>query len=374
MKDLDVDFPHLQVVGLRKSFSSSVVVNDVNLEVKHGDIAALLGPSGCGKTTLLRCIAGLEIPDTGVVRIAGEVAFDRSSGITVPVQRRGVGFVFQDYALWPHMTVEANVSYGLRIARVKRSDARERVHEVLDVVGLSGLSGRYPYQLSGGQQQRVALARSLVSEPRLLLLDEPLSNLDRKVRDEMRRYLRSVVRRLGVTAVLVTHDHTEAIALADVVYLMRDGEIVESGSAEEIYERPTTEFGAEFLGHGNVVRGRWLNSEETSDMYIRLENGIGIAAEKEGYGSGECALVIRAEDVDLHGGDTCNGKCSNATIEDRWYLGNQYEYLVDWAGSQLTVLSRTGPWSRGSIVHLCVQRFHVLGEAEIIEQRHVPAQ
>jgi ABC-type Fe3+/spermidine/putrescine transport system ATPase subunit len=237
--------------GVSKRFGPSVAVEALDISIPDGTFAAFLGPSGCGKTTTLRMIAGLETPSGGTIRIGEQTVF--GEGVHVPTERRRIGMVFQSYAVWPHMTVADNVAFPLRIARVPRGEAAERVRAALATVRLDALAGRYPGQLSGGQQQRVALARAIVAEPRLLLLDEPLSNLDARLRDEMRDEIRDLHRRLKVTALYVTHDQTEALALADVVFVMDHGRLQQAGPPREINERPANRFVADFVGWANIL-------------------------------------------------------------------------------------------------------------------------
>ena len=234
--------------GVAKRFGDTVAVRDAHLCVEHGEVVALLGPSGCGKTTLLRLIAGFETPDAGTVQLAGTPV---AGGAWVPPERRRVGMVFQDYALFPHLTVAENVGFGL-----PRGERAARVPLLLTLVDLCGLGGRYPHQLSGGQQQRVALARALAPAPDTVLLDEPWSNVDSHLRVELRDEVARILRPLGVTVVLVTHDREEAFSLADRIALVRDGTVVQEGTPEEIYFAPTSRWAAEFVGAGNVLPGR----------------------------------------------------------------------------------------------------------------------
>jgi iron(III) transport system ATP-binding protein len=248
----------LRVTGLSKRFQSErgadvAAVNDVSFEVETGKLLTLLGPSGCGKTTTLRSIAGLEDPDDGEIQLGSSIVFSRARGVSLPSNRRRVGMVFQSYAIWPHMTVFQNVAYPLEGSGVSRKEVRERVARVLGLVGLEELMERPAPFLSGGQQQRVALARALVAEPEVLLLDEPLSNLDAKLREQMRIELRAVQQRVGLTAVYVTHDQTEALAISDFIAVMHAGRLVEFGTPGEIYDRPKSRFAAEFIGAANVI-------------------------------------------------------------------------------------------------------------------------
>ncbi len=237
--------------NLAKRFGATRAVADVSFAVEDGRVLTLLGPSGCGKTTILRCLAGLETPDEGTITIAGACVFDGGRGTVVPTERRNLGMVFQSYAIWPHLTVFDNLAFGLRVRRTARGEIAVRVAEALALVRLTGLERRYPSQLSGGQQQRVVLARCLAYRPALLLLDEPLANLDAQLREEMRGELRRIQRQTGTTMVYVTHDQTEALALSDEVLVMDHGRVVQRAAPADLYRRPAAAFVAEFLGATN---------------------------------------------------------------------------------------------------------------------------
>jgi len=252
----------LRVESLRKVFATGApAVDDVSFSVGAGEIVALLGPSGCGKTTTLRCVAGLEHPSAGKIRIAGATVSAPDEGVLVAPRARNIGMVFQSYAVWPHMTVEQNVAYPLRQRRAARAEIERRTAEILKLVGLSDFARRPVVSLSGGQMQRVALARSLVYEPALLLLDEPLSNLDANLRLRLRDDLRRIIKRTGVTALYVTHDQAEAAVLGDRVGVMRDGKLLQIGPPAEIYNRPADLFVAQFTGASNLLAGRVLDRD-----------------------------------------------------------------------------------------------------------------
>jgi len=247
----------LNIRGLGKAFGGNVALHPTDLTVRQGSFTTLLGPSGCGKTTILRMIAGLETPDMGAISMGEEVIFSGSSKRVVPTHQRGFGMVFQDFALWPHMTVFENVAFGLRAGK-RTSRIRETVMEALDKVKLTGMHDRYPHQLSGGQQQRVAFARAVAITPRLVLFDEPLSALDAVLREDMRVEMMSLVRDLGLTALYVTHDQIEAMSMSDEVVVMNSGRILQSGTPEEIYGEPSDAFVARFIGKSN-----WLVPDHT---------------------------------------------------------------------------------------------------------------
>ena len=245
--------------NVSKNFGKVRAVDKLSLSVEQGKVVSLLGPSGCGKTTSLRILAGLESPDDGVVRLKGTVVADPRHGVNVPAHKRNVGMVFQSYAIWPHMTLADNVAYPLKFRGLQKSVIREKVLYVVDLVGLAGLEDRPATMLSGGQQQRVALARALIYEPNLLLLDDPFSNLDAKLREQMRVELKLLQRRLGITIIFVTHDQIEALSLSDWIVLMNNGHEEQSGKPQDLYEQPLTPFARDFLGKTIIFRGEFLD-------------------------------------------------------------------------------------------------------------------
>ena len=297
--------------GISKRFGSVRAVDDALLCIERGEFVALLGPSGCGKTTLLRLIAGFEEPDAGTVEVAGTPV--AGNGTWVPPERRQVGMVFQDYALFPHLTVAENVGFGLA-----RRERRMRVPAVLALVDLCGLGGRYPHELSGGQQQRVALARALAPGPELVLLDEPWSNIDPHLRTLLRDEIAKILRAVGVTVVLVTHDREEAFSLADRIALMRDGSIVQAASAEELYLAPATRWAAEFVGAGNFVTGRVENGLVETRLGAFPANGSARATAAE--------VLVRPEQLELTADPD-----GDATVVGREFRGHDvfYRVLVD---------------------------------------------
>jgi len=245
----------LVVEDLHLAYGSNPILQGVSMTLHPGEVVALLGASGSGKTTLLRSVAGLEHPNRGRIVIGSTVLYDGAAGVDLPVERRNLGLVFQSYALWPHKTVFENVAYGLRLRRTNATEAEKRVREALGNLGLAHLAERLPHQLSGGQQQRVAIARALVYNPPVVLMDEPLSNLDAKLREEARAWLRELIVRLHLSALVVTHDQTEAMAMADKILLLNAGRIEQQGTPEEMYNRPRTQFTAEFMGSNNHIPG-----------------------------------------------------------------------------------------------------------------------
>jgi len=301
----------LTIEGLKKTYAGRAgseavrALKGVSLRVKKGDFFALLGPSGCGKTTMLQCIAGLETPDDGRIAIGGSPVFSGPERIMEPANRRGLGMVFQSYAIWPHMSVAENVAFPLQRQRPRLSggEIARRVREALAMVKLGQYADRPAPHLSGGQQQRVALARALVHEPRLLLLDEPLSNLDAKLRDEMRVELRQLITSLGMTAVFVTHDQVEAMGMADEVALMREGQIIQMGSPKDIYLRPISAFVADFMGSGNLIPSKAIEQRGAS-VLLATPFGDILATNTGDVRVGEEAiLVIRPHAAILRGKD-----------------------------------------------------------------------
>ena len=287
----------LAVRGLTKRFSPQVTIGPLSFEVLDGEFFSLLGPSGCGKTTTLRCIGGFETLSEGSISLDGERLDDR------PPHRRDVGLVFQSYALFPHLTVFDNIAFGLRLRKVDKPEIARRVREMLELVDLPDVGGRYPAQLSGGQQQRVAIARSLVLEPSLLLFDEPLSNLDFKLRIQMRYELRDLQRRLGTTAVYVTHDQTEALALSDRIAVLSQGRIEQLGPPGDIYERPASAFVADFIGSSNLVKARVRGPGEAGDTAVETEHGLVLTVPRMADGAGTTVtLLLRPERFQMTAG------------------------------------------------------------------------
>jgi len=250
-----------------KQYGGLKAVDGINLEVNQGELVTLLGPSGCGKTTTLRCISGFLVPEDGNIYIGNRDVTE------IPPERRGIGLVFQNYALWPHMTVFKNIAFGLQLRKMEKSDIARRVKESLATVKLSGYEDRFPRELSGGQQQRIALARALVLEPDILLLDEPLSNLDALLREQMRFEIAQIHKRFGITTIYVTHDQTEAMVISDTIVLMNQGRIMQQGPPAEIYQRPTNRFVAGFMGTTNFIDGELTGTESE---YVRVKTSHGV--------------------------------------------------------------------------------------------------
>ncbi|HET7197695.1 MAG TPA: ABC transporter ATP-binding protein [Burkholderiales bacterium] len=334
----------LRVEGLVKRFSAEApAVNGISFSVPKGQLFTLLGPSGCGKSTTLRCIAGLERPEGGTVSIDGVEVFSRNAFI--PPDKRGIGMVFQSYAIWPHMSVYENVAYALEVKKTPRAEIRPRVMEALERVGLAALAARPAPHLSGGQQQRVALARAIVGRPGVLLFDEPLSNLDAKLRERMRAEIRELQQRLHITAIYVTHDQAEALALSDTIAVMEAGRILALGSPREIYAAPASRFVADFVGSSNIVRGRALGAA-ARDGTAAVETAFGVVRCRmaEGIAAGEAVeLLIRPESVAVR--TAAPERAENvwqAAVERVTFLGEVQDVTVRLREQSLRV--RVPPW------------------------------
>jgi len=325
--------PGLYLKNLTKRFGKAVGVLDLSLEIRDGELMTLLGPSGCGKTTTLRCVAGLLKPDSGEIYLGERRLTD------LPPERRGIGLVFQNYALWPHMTVYGNLVFGLQLRGISSAESKQRIDNALALVRLSGLQERYPRQLSGGQQQRVALARALVIEPRLLLLDEPLSNLDAQLREEMRFEIRELQKKLGVTAIYVTHDQAEALALSDRITILHQGKLVQIGSPSDIYTHPGNRFVAGFIGLTSFLEGVIVQAEEGGQFaLVQLGEGLTIRAHAAEPKIGQrVTLAVRPEHIRLYLERTAEAMAETnllaATVVQSAYLGNALDYRLqirDW--------------------------------------------
>ena len=330
----------LRISGLTKNFAGHVALNDVSLHARDGELLTLLGPSGCGKSTTLWSIAGLHRPDLGSISIGDRTVFDHESKCYLPPEVRECGVVFQSYAVWPHMTVAENVGYPLRLRRIKGKARHDRVMAVLELVELTKHAERYPHQLSGGQQQRVALARALAHPPQLLLLDEPFSNLDAKLRERARVWLRALQQEIGVTTIFVTHDQDEALSLSDRIAVMSDGEIRQIGDPETIYNRPADLFVADFVGTVNLLDGRLVADRGSCvDVAIAgLEQTLRATKADDGPLTGDLTIAIRPESILLHDPASVGDNDGTTTVPviDRAYLGDHYRYRLDLGGRAIT--------------------------------------
>lgn len=319
----------VELVGLTKRFGPLAVVNEVDLSIEKGNLVCLLGPSGCGKTTTLRLIAGFIEPSGGEILVGGKRL--SAPGASAPPEARNMSMIFQSYALWPHMTVFENVAYGLRLRKMSRDEIRARVDEILAATKLSALAERYPAELSGGQQQRVSLARALVIKPETLLLDEPLSNLDANLREEMRFEIRRLHDEYRYTTVYVTHDQSEAMTTADTIVVMNQGVIEQAGSPEDIYQRPRSEFVARFIGGTNIFKGQHVGNDTVAcDGGLTLRCGGG-----EFASTGPTAVSVRHHDIILSADKPASEtNCIAGMVTRQIYLGSHRDYLVSIPGGE----------------------------------------
>jgi ABC-type Fe3+/spermidine/putrescine transport system ATPase subunit len=353
---------HIEVEDLVIRYGTVEAVRSIGFSVARGELVTLLGPSGCGKTTTLRAIAGLETPAAGEIRIDGRAVFSSARRVNVPTERRDISMVFQSYAIWPHMSVFDNVAYPLRVRRMGRRDIDKNVQRALDLVQLGDVARRSAVKLSGGQQQRVALARAIVFSPTVLLLDEPLSNLDARLRAEMRVEIRDLRRRIGVTAVYVTHDQEEALAISDRVIVMNGGVIEQDGTPSEIYNAPRNAFVADFIGSANLIRGR-IRRDESGDGMIALETPGGrlvYGVDRNRTAGTEGVFAIRTAYPVLSRVRPAGARnVWPARITRRVFLGDSIEYLVDWEDAALVVRTRpTEEFDEGEEVHLALEPRH----------------
>lgn len=339
----------LELTNLVKRFGDVMAVKGISLQVEPGSLVALLGPSGCGKTTTLRMIAGLEQPSEG------DILFNGKSVAGIPPEKREIGMVFQRYVLFPHMSVEKNVSFGLRMKGVDKTEINQRVRDVMKIVQLEGFEKRFPSQLSGGQQQRVAIARTVVTNPQLLLMDEPLSNLDAKLREEMRSFITDLQARLGITTLFVTHDQIEAIELADKIGVIFDGELVQFGAPEEIFNRPANLRVADFMGATNVITGQ-LSSKTQLQTSAGTLNLSQLPQQPEGS---TVTATIRPEHIDLQI-EASQTNTFKANITEAVYYGGIVSYTIKTAEIELTIKDRsTRRFKVGEEVYLHLGKEHI---------------
>ncbi len=317
----------ITVEGVCKSYAAHQVHNNLNLEVKRGECFTLLGPSGCGKTVLIRMIAGHEVPDEGKISIDDTVVSDNATGEYIPPERRGLGIVFQDYAVWPHMTVFENIAYPLKMEKRPKAEINELVMKMIDIVGMKGLDKRLPSELSGGQQQRVALARALVADPSVMLLDEPLSNLDANLREEMRFEIKALQKRFGITVMFVTHDQEVALAISDRMAIMdTKGNIRQIGTPYEIFEQPVDLFVFKFMGIAN-----FLHVTQKGGDYLVGSGSQPIPWEKPQGSAASWVAGFRPSDVDIHR----EGPGLKGTIRRANFLGATMDYMIEIDGETL---------------------------------------
>jgi len=357
---------HIEVEGLLKRFGEVVAVDRIDFSVKEGSFVTLLGPSGSGKTTALRCIAGLERIDGGRIRISGEVVAEHGK-INVPPEKRSVGMVFQSYAIWPHLKVFDNVAYPLQVRKIAKKEIKERVAEVLHLVGLSGLEDRYGTQLSGGQQQRVALARALVFRPNVLLFDEPLSNLDAKLRERMRVELVRLQKEIGTTSLYVTHDQAEAMVVSDHIIIMNHGKIVQEGNAHQVYFEPGNRFVAEFIGEANFFEGKVSElRDREAGVAIPFPGGCFTLSCPSGgrfQKDEEITLCVRPEDIDLVPSGSPPGKdYLEGEVSHIHFMGNYTDCRIKVVQEEVKVRSpKFQPFKAGDRVFLKVEPGKCIG-------------
>ncbi|HDH0829463.1 ABC transporter ATP-binding protein [Klebsiella oxytoca] len=325
----------LSVENLHLTYGDNPVLKGVSMELRRGEVVSLLGPSGSGKTTLLRAVAGLEKPTSGTIAIGKTRVYDGNPRSEIPAEERNLGLVFQSYALWPHKTVFENVAYPLRLRKVAAAEIKQRVQSVLDQLGLGHLGNRHPHQLSGGQQQRVAIGRALVYNPPVILLDEPLSNLDAKLREEARVFLRELIVKLGLSALMVTHDQNEAMAISDRILLLNNGVIEQQGTPQEMYGSPRTLFAAEFMGSNNRLHG---TVTDLDNGRARIEGANwalwGMAGEGVSVGA-EATAVIRVERLRIASSPEEN--MLELALLTSMYLGDRWEYLFRTEGDDFAI-------------------------------------
>ena len=341
----------IRINNLAKRYGKVVAADAVTFAVGDNEFFSLLGPSGCGKSTVLRCVAGLEEPTQGEIYIGETRVNSTADGVNVPTELRPLGMVFQNYAVWPHMTVHDNVAYPLKLKKLAKEVIETKLKDALHTVGLEKLAGRYPSQLSGGEQQRVSLARALIKEPAVLLLDEPLSNLEAKLREQMRFELKDLQRRTGIPILYVTHDQTEALAMSDRLAVMNAGRIVQVGAPAEIYTRPADRFVADFIGLMNFVSGRILN-RSGEEATVEFLGSYRLNVIDRSNLSGECVVAVRPEDISLSPAGVI--RCR---VEVSSYSGHLIDYKVRADGVVLRVqTSKTAIYQEGAELGLTIDR------------------
>jgi iron(III) transport system ATP-binding protein len=350
----------IRVVNLTKRYGKVVAVDSVTLSVRDKEFFSLLGPSGCGKSTVLRCVAGLEEPTNGEIYIGENCVNSTARGMHIATEARPIGMVFQNYAVWPHMTVGENVAYPLKIKKLPKSAIETKVKAALCTVGLERLLDRYPSQLSGGEQQRVALARALIKEPEVLLLDEPLSNLDAKLREQMRFELKDLQRRAAIPILYVTHDQTEALAMSERVAVMNAGRIVQIGPPAEIYAQPVDRFVADFIGLMNFIPAS-IVSRNGNEVTVELLGGHRLkVAERMGL-TGACVVAVRPEDISLHA--TAPIRCRVAVLN---YSGHLIDYKVEADGCLLRIqTSKNEVFKEGEELGFAIHRAMIFPQPEL---------
>jgi len=352
--------PMVQFKGIMKRFGKVTAVEKMNFDIEEGSLVTLLGPSGCGKTTLLRMVAGLEEPSEGDILINGVRVND------TPIHKRNLGMIFQNYALFPHKTIFDNVAFGLKYRSVPKADIEQKVKRALEMVRLPGVENRMPSQLSGGQQQRIAMARAIVIEPDVLLMDEPLSALDENLREEMRREVDNLQQMIGVTTIFVTHDQREALSMSDKILVMKAGRKQQEGKPQEVYNEPANHFVADFLGHSNFLPGDVVDVDDAV-VNVKIETGEVLVAEnKGGFNTGDrVEMIVRAQRFDAFPKDDFNPQANmnhfTGRIKDRSYMGGEVSYFIELGdGREIHVISmmRTRIYNTGETVNVQVAPQH----------------
>ncbi len=324
----------LEIKNLTKRYQGNItVVDNVNIEINENELATIVGPSGCGKTTTLRMIAGFIVPEEGVISIDGREVVNKSNNTFLQPEKREIGMVFQTYAVWPHMNVFNNVAYPLKIRKEDKNIIKQKTEEVLKIVDLLPFSSRYPHELSGGQQQRVALARALVMDPKILLLDEPLSNLDAALREQMRSEIKEIQKRMKVTIINVTHDQVEAMSMSDKVIVMKKGKLIQMGSPQELYQEPANSFVAKFIGSANTLPCEWAGDSSKDEMTVNMYGEM-VSVKKRERLSDKGLLAVRPNKIDFDQGSPLKG-----CISRKLYLGHSIEYYISVENEMLRVLS-----------------------------------
>ena len=351
--------PEISVEGLTKTFGDQRALDHVGFKVGDGELFTLLGPSGCGKSTTLMSIAGFQQPEEGKIGVGDDTVFDASKRIALPAERRNLGIVFQSYAVWPHMTVFENLAFPLKVRRLKSSEIRSRIAQTLELVEMTPYEKRYPHELSGGQQQRVALARALVYSPSVLLLDEPFSNLDAKLRIRARSWVKDLQHQLGLTTVFVTHDQDEALSMSDRIAVMSAGEIQQIGTPEDVYHRPANRFVAEFVGRVNLIEGVVAGVDGRHAVLDVDGRKLTVRALDAARVSERVTVVVRPEAMSLHanGDGSVNGTNTwEVDVHSTAFLGDHYEYELE--AGKLRLIAQTSRLVTGSRV-----KVHIPGDA-----------
>ena len=334
---------HIHLKDVVKRFGALEAVSHVSLDIRDGELFTLLGPSGCGKTTLLRLIGGFHRPDVG------EIYFGEREVSAIPPYQRNIGMVFQNYALWPHMTIFDNVAYGLKIKKIPRKEIPARVDRVFAMVNLTGLENRYPGQLSGGQQQRVSLARALVLNPDVLLLDEPLSNLDAKIRQQVRAEIRKLQKELAITSIYVTHDQEEALTISDRIAVVNQGELQQIGTPRDLYERPENPFVADFIGINNLIAGEVKEIDAAGVLAVQTRFGVIRCLNEAALRPGDaCKISVRPEVASIGApGETQNGmNVISGTVSFASYIGNAIRYDIELDHETIFKVDVQNPWNQ----------------------------